>query len=648
MVMEGIFEPGGLLARNLKNYEYRPEQKEMAEAVNRAFEKERFLIVEAGTGTGKTLAYLIPVILSGKKVVVSTGTKTLQEQLFFKDLPLIRETLGLSFRAAFMKGRSNYLCLRRFRLYSRQPLLKSLEEAVHFQELKKWSKKSLTGDRAELAALPEDLPLWRDICASAETCLGQGCEFFQDCFITRMRQAAAAAEVVIVNHHLFFADLAVRQRGFGEVLPRYEGAVFDEAHQLEDVGTQYLGFSLSNFRLEELSRDIRRETGAAKLRDSTLFSLSDRIFEVQERFFSLFRRQEGRYRLREEMLDQGGRNEAVNLLDALTVLNAHVGGMKEPGEGLRALARRADTLKAEFQEIFDFSNSNFVHWGEEKGRGVFLHASPIEIGADMRQHLFPRLHGGVFTSATLSAGRGFDFFRSRLGLDGEWWGQTDELILDSSFDMPQQAVLYLPGNLPDPNQSSFIREAAEEIAEILARTSGRAFLLFTSIKNMEEAYRLLEARLPYTCLIQGERPKTALLRDFKEDVQSVLFATASFWEGIDVQGEALSCVIIDRLPFSVPNEPILEARLEKIAEAGGVPFRDYQVPEAVIILKQGLGRLIRTRQDRGVMAILDNRLLTKSYGRIFLKSLPPCPIIHRREGIEKFFSRGLSKPADQE
>ena len=639
MFMDGIFAPGGLLARNLKNYEYRPEQKLMSEAVNRAFEEERFLIVEAGTGTGKTLAYLIPAILSGKKLVVSTGTKTLQEQLFFKDLPLIRETLGLSFRAAFMKGRNNYLCLRRFRLYSRQPFLKNLDEVVHLQELKKWSKKSLTGDRAELAALPEDLPLWKEICASAETCLGQGCEFFPDCFITRMRQAAAAAEVVIVNHHLFFADLAVRQRGFGEVLPRYEGAVFDEAHQLEEVATQYLGFSLSNFRFEELSRDIRRETGAAKLRDQTLFSLSDRIFEVQERFFNLFRREEGRYRLREEMLGQKGREEAVNLLDALTVLSAHVGGMKEPGEGLRGLARRAENLKAEFDGIFQFSNSSFVHWGEGKGRGVFLHASPIEVAGDMRQHLYPRLHGGIFTSATLSAGGNFEFFRGRLGLEGEWREQTDELILESSFDMREQAVLYLPGDLPDPNQDSFIRKAAEEIAEILARTEGRAFLLFTSIKNMEEAHRLLKDRLPYTCLIQGERPKTVLLQDFKEDVQSVLFATFSFWEGVDVQGEALSCVIIDRLPFSVPNEPILEARLEKISENGGIPFRDYQVPEAIILLKQGLGRLIRTRQDRGVMAILDSRLMTKSYGKVFLRSLPPCPIVYRREGIEKFFSR---------
>jgi len=638
--MDRIFGPEGLLARSLNNFEYRPEQKQMAEAVSQAFARERFLIVEAGTGTGKTLAYLIPAILSGKKVIVSTGTKTLQEQVFFKDLPLIRENLRLSFRAAFMKGRNNYLCLRRFRLHSRQPLLRGLDEVVHYRELKKWSKKTLTGDRAELTSLAEDLSWWKEICASTDTCLGQACEFYADCFITRMRQAAAAAEVVIVNHHLFFADLAVRRRGFGEVLPRYEGVIFDEAHQLEEVATQYLGFSLSNFRFEELSRDIRREIGAAKLRDETLLRVSDQILTAQEKFFNLFRREEGRYRLREEQLGSQGKEEAGKLLEALQLLSAHVGGMKEPGEGLRALGRRAESLDSDFQEIFNFSNSNFVHWGEGKGRGVFLHASPIEIAAEIQEHLYPHLQGGVFTSATISAGGNFDFFKSRAGLQENWGEQTDEVILDSSFNMKEQAVLYLPGELPDPNQDSFIRRAAEEIKEILRRTTGRAFLLFTSIRNMEEAYHLLKDRLPYTCLIQGERPKSVLLREFKDDVQSVLFATSSFWEGVDVQGEALSCVIIDRLPFSPPTEPILEARLEKIAEAGGSPFRDYQVPAAVILLKQGLGRLIRTRRDRGVMAILDTRILTKSYGKVFLKSLPPCPILHRREGIDKFFSGG--------
>jgi len=636
--MDQIFKPEGLLARNLKSYEYRPEQEQMAEAVSQAFARDRFLIVEAGTGTGKTLAYLIPAILSGKRLVVSTGTKTLQEQLFFKDLPFIRQTLGFPFRAAFMKGRGNYLCLRRFRLLSRQPLLKGLDEVSHYQELKKWTKKTTSGDRAELSSLPEDLPLWKEVCASGDTCLGQACEFFEDCFITRMRQVAAAADVVIINHHLFFADLAVRMKGFGEVLPRYEAVIFDEAHQLEEVATQYLGFSLSNFRFEELARDIRRETGAAKLRDEPLFKISDRILSGQEKFFILFRREESRFRLQEDQLGIKGKEEAGNLMESLNLLSAHIGGMKEPSEGIRGLGRRAESLILEFQEIFNFSSSSFVHWGEGKGRGIFLHASPVDIAPDLQEHLYPRVKAGVFTSATISAGGSFEFFKARLGLQDSWAAQTDEVILDSSFDMTEQAILYLPRKLPDPNQGSFIWMAAEEMAEILLRSKGRAFLLFTSLKNMEEAYRILKGRLPFTCFIQGERPKSVLIQEFKEDIQSVLFATASFWEGVDVQGEALSCVIIDRLPFSPPNEPILEARLEKIAASGGSPFWDYQVPSAIILLKQGLGRLIRTRQDRGVMAILDTRVLTKPYGKIFLKSLPPCPIVQSREEIEKFFA----------
>ncbi len=637
--MDRIFGPGGLLAQKLTNYEYRPEQGQMAAAAAEAFSRERFLIVEAGTGTGKTLAYLIPAILSGKRIIASTGTKTLQEQLFFKDLPFISKILGLPFRAAFMKGRNNYLCVRRLHLLSHQPLLKGLEEVTYFRELKRWSKKTTTGDRAELCNLPEDMSLWREVCASTETCMGQACEFFEDCFITRMKQEAAAASVVVVNHHLFFADLAVRMRGFGEVLPRYEAVIFDEAHQLEEVATQFLGFSLSNFRFEELARDIRREAAAAKLRDEVLFKISDNILAIQEKIFEPFRREEGRFRLRENQLGFKSTERAGALAEELTLLNAHIGGLKEPSEGLRAIARRAETLGSEFGKIFDLSESNFLHWGECRGRGIFLHASPIEISGDLQTQLYPRIKVAIFTSATISTGGNFEFFRARMGLQDSWARQLDEMILDSSFDMHEQAILYLPRSLPEPNHGSFIEAAAAEISKILMRTRGRAFLLFTSIRNMEDAYRLLKDRLPFTCYIQGERPKSVLIQEFKKDIQSVLFATASFWEGVDVQGEALSCVVVDRLPFSPPNEPVLEARLEKILATGGNPFWDYQVPSAIILLKQGLGRLIRTRQDRGVMAILDVRLITRAYGGTFLKSLPACPVVHSYEAIEEFFSR---------
>ncbi len=632
--MDRIFGPTGLLAQKLANYEYRPEQKRMADAVNQAFTRERFLIVEAGTGTGKTLAYLIPAVLSGKRVVVSTGTKTLQEQLFFRDIPFIQERLGYRFRASFMKGRNNYLCRRRFKIFLRQPLFSAAEEIQAFPVLKKWAGKTKTGDRAELEGLPEDLGIWKEICAASESCLGQGCESFEQCFITRMRQEASGSDLIVVNHHLLFADLSVRLNGYGEVLPRYEAVIFDEAHQLEDVATQYFGTAVSNYRFEELSRDIRRETGLAKLKDEVLLEVSDRLLRDQEEFFAFFRGPENRYRLRREQMGGKVREAAFKLIERLGLLSSHVEGLKDPPETIRNLGRRGEELKTKFGEVIGLARSELVYWCEVRGRGVFLHASPVDLSSELSEHLYSRVRIAVFTSATLSTQGNFRFFRKRTGLEGE----TDELLLDSSFEMSRQALLFLPKPLPDPNQAVFLRRAAEEMLNILQETRGRAFLLFTSIRNMEEAYAILKNRLPFTCFLQGERPKTALIRAFKEDTHSVLFATASFWEGVDVQGESLSCVVVDRLPFSSPNEPILEARLERISAAGGSPFWEYQVPAAIILLKQGLGRLIRTQQDKGVLAILDPRLLTKGYGRAFLESLPSCPVARDPAEIGRFFA----------
>jgi ATP-dependent DNA helicase DinG len=635
--MKDVFGPSGLLAKKIPFYEYRPEQEQMAGAVRRALAQERFLIVEAGTGTGKTLAYLIPSVLSGKRVVVSTGTKTLQEQLFFKDVPLVQDRLRFSFRAAFMKGRGNYLCWRRFRLFSRQPLFTSMEEVGNYQTVKKWAGRTKTGDRAELADLPEDLGLWKEVCASSETCLGQACEFHDRCFVMAMRQEAAGADLLIVNHHLFFADLAVRLKGYGEVLPRYEAVVFDEAHQLEETATQYLGNSISNYRFEELARDLRRECAAAKVKEGTLTRIATDLLDLEERFFQLLRGREGRFSLRKEQWKEESKESGARVMERLTSLSSHVGGMQEPPEGLRACGRRAEELKLEFKEFISLAREEMVYWGEARGRGVFLHASPVDISYSLRENLYPRLKTAVFTSATLSTQGNFTFFRSRMGLTGSRGERIDELILDTSFDLMAQSLLYLPPHLPEPNSPAFLPRAVEEMEKILRLSLGRAFLLFTSIRNMEEAYRQLKKRVPFTCFLQGERPKSALLQAFKEDLHSVLFATASFWEGVDIQGEALSCVVIDRLPFSPPTEPILEARLERIAAGGGKPFWDYQVPSAILLLKQGLGRLIRTRQDRGVLAILDTRLLTRGYGKVFLQSLPPCAVVHEPEAIDRFF-----------
>ncbi len=636
-MIDKIFSPSGLLAQKLNSYEDRPEQSHMAEAVNKAFAQDRFLIVEAGTGTGKTLAYLIPAVLSGERIVVSTGTKTLQEQLFQRDIPFVQKKLGFPFKASYMKGRENYLCRRRFRLFSRQPFLRAFEDFSYFPVLKNWANRTQTGDWAELAEMPEDLELWREICSSSETCLGQGCEFFSGCFITRMKQEAAGSDLIIVNHHLFFADLALRRKGYGEVLPRYEAVIFDEAHQLEEVATQYLGCHVSNFRFEELAKDLLREAVAAKWKDNACERNSGLILESQEQFFAFFRSGETRFRLKAEQLKKS-KHAASKLMEGLVFITAHVGGMKNPSEEWRALSRRAEDLKQELQAISALAEERMVYWCELRGRGVFLHASPIDVSPELQDHLYDRVKTIIFTSATLSTQGSLHFFKRRVGLVDILEEVTDELILDSSFDWQQQTLLYLPSHLPDPNRPSFLPQAADEIRQILEKTQGRAFLLFTSTKNMEEAFRILRAQIPFTCFLQGERPKSALIQAFKEDVHSVLFATASFWEGVDIQGESLSCVIIDRLPFSWPNEPIMEGRLERIASAGASPFWDYQVPSAIILLKQGLGRLIRTRQDHGLLTILDTRLLTRSYARAFWESLPPCPVVHDREAIEHFFA----------
>lgn len=637
-----IFSPGGLLAQKLRAYEHRPEQQQMAEAVERALREEHFLIVEAGTGTGKTLAYLIPAIQSGQRIVISTGTKTLQEQLFFKDIPFLQKEFGWEFKAAFMKGRSNYLCQRRYKLFGAQPLLKIFEEITYYPLIKKWVNKTKTGDRAELTDLPEDLDLWKEICSTSETCLGQKCASYDHCFITRMRQEAAAADIIIVNHHLFFADLALRQKGYGEVLPRYEAVIFDEAHQLEEVATQYFGTMVSNYRLEEFARDIHRELTISRRGDAKLIKLAEELQENQEKFFSFFHTSETKYRLQKKHFHKEVKEKAQRVLTNLSSISAHIEGMKEVPEGLQAISRRAEDLQTELWGICAQTEERLVYWCEIRGRGVFLHASPVEISAEMKDFLYTKARTIIFTSATLSARGHFNFFKTRLGLSDIENKKIEELILASSFDMARQALLYLPKKLPDPNDTNFVNRAAEEIYDILMQTKGRAFVLFTSIKNMEETYRLLRPRLPFTCFLQGERPKSVLIQEFREDVHSVLFATASFWEGVDVRGEALSCVIIDRLPFSWPNDPIMEARLEKIAAAGKSPFWEYQVPGAIILLKQGLGRLVRTRQDHGLLAILDPRLWTKNYGRAFIESLPPCRFTHEQKDITEFFS-ALSK-----
>jgi ATP-dependent DNA helicase DinG len=629
-----IFGPAGWLARHHPHYEHRPAQLEMAEEVAAALENRRHLIAEAGTGTGKTLAYLVPIILSGRRVVISTGTKNLQEQLFTKDLPFLKK-LFPDVRATLMKGRSNYLCRQKLYDLERQPALDGLEEVEQYAQVRKWEERTRTGDRAELSGLPDTSPLWSRIDARREACTGQKCAQFERCFITLMHQRAAEADVIIVNHHLFFADLALKQAEFSSLLPEYAAVVFDEAHDVEDVATLYFGMQFSNYRVEELARDTDQ---TLRLKDLRVVAVQEAVGELHRRaevFFNLFPSTEGRFSFdnREEFLE-GNRAAYAALLNAHLRLETELKRIPDRPEEINNLARRAAELRATLEMVVEGRDRNFVFWWERRGRGLFLEASPIDVSPILRERLFEKVDSVILTSATLAVGGTFDFLRRRLGID-----HANEHVYPSHFDFKHQALLYTPLHLPDPRESDFPRRASDEVVEILKATRGRAFVLFTSHHQMRDTYRSVRPRLRYPVLVQGQAPRTVLLDRFRTTPHAVLFATSSFWQGVDVQGEQLSAVIIDRLPFAVPIDPVVAARIRQLNEDGGNAFVEYQVPQAVISLKQGFGRLIRSQADRGVLAILDPRLVRKQYGRHFFESLPDYGRTAELREVKEFMRR---------
>ncbi|PYS24181.1 MAG: helicase [Acidobacteria bacterium] len=665
--MQQIFGPDGLIAKVHPEYEHRPGQIDMAAAVLRAFEQKQHLIVEAGTGTGKTLAYLVPAIAAacgnGARVVISTGTKNLQEQLMDKDIPFLQETLPAKFRAAVMKGRNNYACLHRIKRAESMPVLEGLDQIDQFDEVFRWVAKTETGDRAELSNLPENLPFWRHIDARSDTCLGQQCPDFDPCFITRMRQRAIDADVIVVNHHLFFADLALRNGAYGAVLPDYAAVILDEAHQIEDVASEYFGSQVSNYQLDDLLRDA----GYLKIEDREtereLTRVSARIQRFADQFWISFREGrglEGRFTLTPRTAqvdnlhsDQDEQDDAqaemsanrrqdagapYNALDkALNRLETTLAILKDPSTDAENILRRVRQLRFDLNFIVKAEDKQFVYWLERRGRGVFLRASPIDVSGLLQDKLFEKVPTVILTSATLSSAGNFRFIRERLGVD-----KGEEMIAESIFDFHEQAVLYLPPKMPDPRSPEWGRAAADEVIKIVNATAGRAFVLSTSNAGMNEMFERVASQIDYPCFVQGSASKGALLKKFRETPNSVLFATSSFWQGVDVRGEQLSCVIIDKLPFAVPSDPIIAARQRYIEEQGGSSFYEYSVPQAIISLKQGLGRLIRSTTDRGVLAVLDPRLRTKMYGQTFLQSLPPCRITSNPDDLVRFFTDEVS------
>jgi ATP-dependent DNA helicase DinG len=650
-LIDKIFGEHGLVAQHHEYYEYRAGQIKMAEAVSSAFQEKKHLIVEAGTGTGKTLAYLVPAVAfalaNKKRVIISTGTKNLQEQLMKKDIPFLQSVLPKKFTAEYMKGRSNYACLYRIEKSENQPILGGLDEMDHFEEVREWSKETQIGDRSELVNLPENISFWNRINARSEICIGQKCPDFEPCFITKMRERAEAADIVIVNHHLFFADLNVRGNQYGRVLPDYGAVIFDEAHLIEDIAADYFGFQVSSFQIDELARDTDNLPITDSIVTRDLTKHAAKILGLSEQFWIRFvqaRNQDGRFPLQPDAFSDRNLDgekqptllgEAYFALDgALQRLEAAVDAYSEKMPEADSLVRRVRQARFDLDFIVTQAEKNYVYWLEKRGKGMFLRASPIDVSQLLREKLFEKVDTCVLTSATLSANGKFDFIRERLGLEKQ---KTTTLLAPSAFDYEKQAIIYLPKAMPDPRSFEFTQLAAGEIVKLLQITEGRAFVLATSNASMNSLYELVSMRVNYPCFVQGSMSKAGLLERFRSTPNAVLFATSSFWQGVDVRGEQLSCVIIDKLPFAVPSDPIVAARTRFIDENGGRSFFEYSIPQAVISLKQGVGRLIRSTTDTGVIAILDSRLRTKGYGRDFLASLPRTRITSNLDDVAKMF-----------
>lgn len=618
--VEAVLGPSGVLARAMPGYEHRAVQLEMARAVERALSRDDLLLCEAGTGTGKTLAYLVPALLSGKKVVISTGTKTLQDQIVQHDLPLLGRQLGDLPEVACMKGLNNYLCLRRYEEFRAGAASVLSRAARALPELERWVERTESGDRAELD-LPDDATIWSEVHSGTDTRIGPRCRHYERCFVTRMRARAEAARIVIVNHHLFFADLALRGHHPGGAIPEYDAVIFDEAHLIEDVATDFFGVSVSSTRLQVLVRDAGRALAACGLgRESE--TLLAHAAEIASAFFAALPRaagaDSGRLPVGPELFAERMREPMFALDNALDALASFCKRKADAAEAVAQIARRADQVRDDVCTIADGGGAGRVCYTQTRGRSVSLGASPIDVSEVLRERLFYRGLGVVLTSATLSAGGSFSFVRSRLGIDAG----AAELMLASPFDYPHKAALYLPEHVPDPRDPGYFEQAAAEIAALVALTGGGAFVLCTSLRMMRALAQRLRPEIAGHVLVQGEAPNAALLARFREDGHAVLFATASFWQGVDVPGAALRLVIIDKLPFDVPSDPLIAARCERLSQQGEPPFMKYLVPAAALALKQGFGRLIRTRHDRGVVAILDSRLLRKGYGRVLLRSLP--------------------------
>jgi len=630
----------GPFARELPNFAPRAAQQSMARAVQHAIAERETLIAEAGTGTGKTFAYLVPALLSGERVIVSTGTKALQDQLYFRDLPRVRSVLDARLKTALLKGRSNYLCLYRLDQTVREGATFDRTQASQLAAIRTWSARTRRGDRAELAEVPEESPLWPRVTSTPENCLGVECPFYDDCHVIKARREAQEADLVVVNHHLLFADLALKQEGFGEILPGASAFILDEAHQVPELAGQFFSQSISARQLTDLAQDSLSEcngiNGAIGLVLEPVEAMQDAVRKLRLSMDALPER--GPFHQLEAKREIG--DALHDLREVLAALTDVLASQAERSRGFANAHERAALISERLDRIAERDSERDVRWYELFPRGFALHATPLDLAAPLRAMREQTQAAWIYTSATLSVSSSFDHFSRQLGLD-----DPQTLQVESPFDYTKQALCYLPAGLPDPSARDYTDRVIEAVLPVLHASHGRAFLLFTSHRALRRAAELLQERVPWPLFVQGSAPRHRLLEEFRNSGHGVLLGAASFWEGVDVAGEALSVVVIDKLPFASPDDPVLQARLEALEQSGINPFMGWQVPSAVIALKQGAGRLIRDVHDRGVLVLCDPRLTSKGYGRLFLNSLPAMPRTKELAQVKGFFDDEVSAPA---
>jgi ATP-dependent DNA helicase DinG len=623
----------GRFAELIPGFRCREPQLQMAQAIEDALDRKASLVVEAETGTGKTLAYLVPALLADGPTIVSTGTKSLQEQLFFRDLPAVIKTLGIQRRVALLKGRANYLCPYRMSLHLEEARFLTRETAEQMQIVARWAALTKTGDVAELKEIPEDAPVWPWVTSTVENCLGQDCPRATECPVLKVRQQAQEADLVVVNHHLFFADAALKEGGVSDLLPSAKTVIFDEAHQLPDIAAAFFGTTLTARQIQELGRDTLQEAGQCAMD----LIATNQCVAALERAVADFRMALGEQGRRETWRLVSDQKAVVDAGDALVECLEALAELLQPmarsSRGLDSAWRRAEAQQLALQRFLSATDPQQVFWFETFKRSFVLHATPLSVAEPFGAHRKRNPCSWVFTSATLSVAGNFSHFVDRLGL-----GDATTLRLESPFDFRRQAVLYVPEDLPEPATPDYTSRLAEIMVPVINAAGGRTFFLFTSHRALREAAEYLRSRLDFPLLVQGESGRRQLLDEFRDKGNAVLLGTASFWEGIDVRGEALSCVIIDKLPFGSPGDPVVAARIDRIRDEGGNPFRDYQLPQAVLTLRQGAGRLIRDTDDYGVLVLADPRLIQKSYGKTFLNSLPGMTRTRKLEVIQRFFT----------